>query len=79
MEIKILGPGCRNCETLEERTRSALTALNHEATISKVTDYGDISAYGVMQTPALVINERVVLSGRVPTIKALQALIGELI
>ncbi|MGK0716705.1 thioredoxin family protein [Leucobacter sp. W1153] len=75
MEIKILGPGCRNCATLEKRTREALTELGQAATVSKVTDYAEIAAYGVMQTPALVIDEQVVLSGRVPVTRAIRDLI----
>ena len=75
MQIKILGPGCRNCATLEKRTKEALTELGQEATVSKVIDYAEIDAYGVMQTPALVIDERVVGSGKVPVSRA----IGELI
>jgi small redox-active disulfide protein 2 len=75
MEIKILGPGCRNCATLEERTREAIADLSLDATITKVTDYGDIAAYGVMSTPALVIDEKVVITGKVPTSGALRDLL----
>ena len=67
MIIKILGPGCNNCERLEAHTREALTALGIDATVEKVTDYGEIAGYGVMRTPGLVVDERVVVSGRVPT------------
>ncbi len=75
MEIKILGPGCRNCATLEERTREAIADLSLDATITKVTDYGEIAAYGVMSTPALVIDEKVITTGRVPTSGALRELL----
>jgi len=75
MEIKILGPGCRNCTTLEQRTREALVELQLDATLTKVTDYGEIAAYGVMSTPALVIDEKVVVAGRVPTSRALRELL----
>jgi small redox-active disulfide protein 2 len=75
MEIKILGPGCRNCATLEKRTKEALTELGQDATVSKVTDYAEIAAYGVMQTPALVIDEQVVVSGKVPVTRAIRDLI----
>ncbi|MBU3994700.1 MAG: TM0996/MTH895 family glutaredoxin-like protein [Actinobacteria bacterium] len=76
MEIKILGPGCRNCATLEKRTKEALTELGQEAEVSKVTDYAEIAAYGVMQTPALVIDEQVVVSGKVPVTRAIRELIA---
>ena len=66
MQIKILGSGCANCAALERRTREALADLHLSADISKVTDYGDIAGYGVMRTPALVVDEKVLLVGRVP-------------
>lgn len=66
MEIKVLGPGCRNCVTLEKATREAVDQLGLDATIEKVTDYADIAAYGVMSTPGLVVDGTVVVSGRVP-------------
>ncbi len=67
MQIKILGPGCVNCHTLERLTRQAVGELGLDAQISAVTDYPSIVGYGVMSTPALVVDEQVVLSGRVPT------------
>ena len=66
MQIKILGSGCANCAALERRTREALADLQLTADISKVTDYGEIAGYGVMRTPALVVDEQVLLAGRVP-------------
>ena len=65
MKIKILGSGCRNCVTLKENTEVALKDARVEAEIVKVTDFKDIMAYGVMSTPALVINEKVVSFGKV--------------
>ncbi|MFO7549195.1 MAG: thioredoxin family protein [Acidimicrobiia bacterium] len=76
MDIKVLGPGCRNCVTLEERTREALGSLGTEATISKVTDFGEIAAYGVMSTPALVVDDQVVVAGRVPKPEEIARLIA---
>ncbi len=66
--VKVLGSGCANCKTLEARTAEALTALGVEADIEKVTDYGEIAGWGVMSTPALVVDDQVVLAGRVPTV-----------
>lgn len=66
MHIKILGPGCRNCENLEKETRAAVAHLGLDVTIEKVTAYPDIAAYGIMSTPGLVVDEQVLVSGRVP-------------
>lgn len=65
MIIKILGSGCRNCIVLKENTEAALKETGVEAEIIKVTDFKDIMAYGVMSTPALVIDEKVVSFGKV--------------
>lgn len=65
MIIKILGSGCKKCITLAENTKEALTSLGREAEIVKVTDYAEIAAFGVMSTPALVIDETVVSFGKV--------------
>lgn len=67
MIIKILGTGCSNCKKLEENTKKAVEELGIEATIEKVTDIKDIMKYGVMKTPALVVDEKVKIMGRVPT------------
>jgi small redox-active disulfide protein 2 len=67
MIVKVLGPGCKNCVNLERVTRRAIDDLGLEATVEKVTDFPTIVGYGVMSTPALVVDERVVASGRVPT------------
>lgn len=66
LTIKILGPGCANCRKLEEITRQALTSLNLDAEIIKVSDMQQIIAYDVLKTPGLVINETLVSSGRIP-------------
>ena len=65
MQIKILGSGCANCINLEKNTRAALAALGQEAEFVKVTDFGEIASYGIMRTPGLVVDEEVLLSGRV--------------
>ncbi len=67
MKIMILGPGCANCVNLERVTREAVAALGLDAEIEKITDFPTIVGYGVMTTPGLVVDGRVVLSGRVPT------------
>lgn len=65
MVIKILGSGCKSCETLKENTETALKESGIDAEILKVTDFKDIMGYGVMSTPALVIDEKVVSFGKV--------------
>ena len=76
MRIKVLGPGCTNCVNLERVTREAVADLGLEATIEKVTDYPTIVGYGVMSTPALVVDEQLVLSGRVPTATTVRELLA---
>ncbi len=76
MDIKILGTGCVNCKNLETLTRQALAALGLQVEIDKVTDPGEIVSWGVMSTPALVINDEVVLSGRIPPPADLKKLIA---
>lgn len=65
MEIKVLGPGCVNCQTLARNVEAALSDLGLDVEVEKVTDYEQILSYGVMSTPAVVIDDRVVASGRV--------------
>ncbi len=78
MEIKVLGSGCANCKTLEARTVEALDSLGLQAPIHKVTDLPQIVAYDVMSTPALVIDEEVVLAGRIPSVEELRRLLVDL-
>ena len=78
MIIKILGSGCANCANLERATREAATDLGIEATFEKVTDHAAIASYGVMRTPALVIDETLVLSGRVPTTTQVREILAPL-
>lgn len=63
--IKILGTGCKNCTALEENTKAALVQMGVEASIDKITDFAEIAGYGVMSTPGLVVNGRVVSFGKV--------------
>jgi len=67
MDIKILGTGCPKCKTLEKLTREVLEKNGIEASISKVEDIMEIMKYGVMSTPALVVNGKVEIKGRVPS------------
>ena len=76
MIIKVLGPGCTNCKNLERVTREAVDALGIDATIEKVEDYAVIMGYGVMSTPALVVDEKVVVSGRVPKVAEIRQLLA---
>lgn len=73
MIIKVLGSGCANCKNLEKNTKKAVEALGIEAEIIKVTDMKDIMAYGVMKTPALVVDDKVKVMGRVPTADEIKA------
>ena len=67
LTIKVLGPGCQNCKKVEEITKSAVSTMGIEAHIEKITGYNEILEYGVLSTPGLVINGKVVCSGRIPS------------
>lgn len=83
LTIKVLGPGCRNCETLARKTTDALEAVVVEnpavdgTTIEKVTDHNKYADYGLMFTPGLVINEKLVSSGRIPAMSEIKNWITE--
>jgi len=79
MDIKILGSGCANCVNLEKATRKAVAELGIDATFEKVTDYADIASYDIMRTPGLVVDEQVILSGRVPTSAQVKELLAPLL
>ncbi|MBZ0183638.1 MAG: thioredoxin family protein [Melioribacteraceae bacterium] len=66
MKIKILGTGCKKCQTLEAKVRELVTQNRIEATIEKITDINDMMNYGIMMTPGLVINEEVKSTGIIP-------------
>ena len=73
MEIKVLGPGCPNCQELEKRVKKALEELKIDATVTKVTDYAEIAKY-IMSTPGIVIDERVVHEGKpLPRVEQIKA------
>jgi len=65
--IKVLGSGCANCKRVEQIARKVIIDMGIEAEVIKVTDYAEIMAYNVMSTPGLVINEKIVSTGRIPT------------
>lgn len=77
MQVKVLGAGCGNCHTLEARTKEALGRLGIEGSVEMVTDYPTIAGYGVMNTPALVVDERVIMSGRVPAVDEIETLLAD--
>lgn len=75
MEIKVLGTGCANCKTLEKMTTAVLSELQIDARVEKVEEITQIMSYGIMRTPGLVINGKVVISGKVPSAKELKEII----
>ena len=75
MKIKILGSGCARCDSLEKLTRKAVDELHLDATVEKVGDIQEILSYSVLCTPALVINNKVVLSGKVPHMTEIKSLL----
>ena len=77
MTIKILGTGCSNCQKLEANTTQALEELKFEATVEKITEIQDIMSYGVMGTPALVVDEKVEVSGRIPDVEEIKTILSK--
>lgn len=67
MEIKVLGPGCPNCLRLENLCKEVVEELGIEARVEKITDLNEFGKYGVMLTPGLVVNGKVLLQGKLPT------------
>lgn len=67
INIKVLGSGCANCKQLEANARMAVENLGIDAEIEKVTDRAEIMKYPILSTPGLVINEKLVSAGRIPT------------
>ena len=75
MKIKVLGTGCPKCKSLEKVTRKAVDELNLDAIVEKVEDIQKIMEYAVMRTPALVIDEKVIMTGQVPKFSELKELL----
>ena len=67
LTIKVLGPGCANCKNVESVVRKAVAGLAIEAEVVNVTDYAEIMKYPLLSTPGLVVNEKLVASGRIPS------------
>lgn len=75
-KIKILGPGCPKCQKLFEATQAAAAELGMECDIVKVTEIAEITGYGVMMTPALVVDEKVKLVGKIPAVDELKNILA---
>ena len=76
--VLVLGSGCAKCNLLEAATKSALAELGMQLTVGHVTDFSKIAAYGVMSTPALVVDGKVLISGRVPRKEELKKLLSQI-
>jgi small redox-active disulfide protein 2 len=76
LKIQVLGSGCANCQKLEALARQAVAGLGVEAEVQKVTDMREIMARGVMATPGLAVNDRLVSTGRVPSVSEVMTLIA---
>jgi small redox-active disulfide protein 2 len=77
MNIKILGTGCPNCQKLEANTKQALEELKMKVKIEKITEIQDIMSYGVMGMPALVVNEKVKVYGRIPSVEEIKTILSK--
>ena len=74
-EIKVLGPGCPKCEQLMKQTEQAVQELGMECSVEKVTDIQQITNYGVMMTPALIVDGQVKVTGKVPSLDDLKKML----
>lgn len=76
MKIQVLGPGCANCKQLHKNTMAAVTEANLDADVEKVEDIAEIMKFGIMATPALVVDGKVIFSGKVMTVAELKKLLA---
>jgi small redox-active disulfide protein 2 len=65
-DIKVLGPGCKRCQTTEDMVKAAADELGIEASVEKITDYAEMAKYGIASTPGIVIDGKVVHAGGLP-------------
>ena len=77
-QIRVLGPGCYRCQELYEHTTEAVAELGLDADVQKVVDLTEIARRGILATPALVVDDELVLSGQVPTTKQIEELLSSL-
>ena len=77
MEIKVLGTGCAKCKSLEKITKQAIEELNINASVEKVEDIQKIMEYGIMRTPGLVIDGKVILSGKLPKLDEMKDILTQ--
>lgn len=75
MKIEILGPGCPKCNNTQENVKKALSELNKQAEVVKVTDINAMIEKGIIQTPALIINGKIVMQGKIPTVEQIKQFI----
>lgn len=75
MDVKVLGGGCPNCKKLSANTEQAMKNCSIQGSVEKVTEIADIMAFGVMSTPALVIDGEVKVAGRIPNVEEIEAFI----
>ena len=76
MKVQILGGGCKNCNILEKNTKEALENLGINTDVEKVTDFKEITALGIMRTPAVMVDGKLLVSGRVAKTKEIIKLLG---
>ncbi len=76
LHIKILGGGCANCDRLEKHAKAAVAQLGVEATFEKTGDFDEYARYGILATPGLVVNDKLVVSGKVPAVSQIVTLLA---
>lgn len=75
-EVKVLGPGCPKCQELMKQTELAIEELGLECSVEKITDIMEITTYGVMMTPALVVDGQIKVVGKVPSLDDIKGMLG---